>query len=74
MEHWAQRSRDGRVLPCRSRSDGLGPGGCSDALVLVTADHETGGLEVLRNNGRGSFPTVSGSTTGHTDARVPVYA
>lgn len=48
--------------------------GRSDTLVLVTADHETGGLKVLRNNGQGSFPTVSWSTTGHTDARVPVYA
>jgi alkaline phosphatase len=48
--------------------------GRSDTLVLVTADHETGGLKVLRNNGRGSFPTVSWSTAGHTDARVPVYA
>ena len=48
--------------------------GRSDTLVLVTADHETGGLGVLRNNGRGGFPTVSWSTTGHTEARVPVYA
>ena len=48
--------------------------GRSDTLVLVTADHETGGLKVLRNNGRGGFPTVSWSTTGHTDSRVPVYA
>ncbi len=48
--------------------------GRSDTLVLVTADHETGGLKVLQNNGRGSLPTVSWSTTGHTDARVPVYA
>ncbi len=58
MEHWAQRPRDGRVLPSRSRSDGLGPGGCSDTLVLVTADHETGGLEVLRNKaGAASRPS-----------------
>ena len=48
--------------------------GRSDTLVLVTADHETGGLKVLRNNGRGNLPTVSWSTTGHTHARVPVYA
>ncbi len=48
--------------------------GRPDTLVLVTADHETGGLKVLRNDGRGAFPTVSWSTTGHTEARVPVYA
>ncbi|HKH76379.1 MAG TPA: alkaline phosphatase [Rubrobacteraceae bacterium] len=49
--------------------------GRSDTLVLVTADHETGGLGVvLHNNGRGGFPTVSWSTTSHTEARVPVYA
>jgi alkaline phosphatase len=40
----------------------------------VTADHETGGLTVLENNGQGSFPTVSWSTTGHTGANVPLYA
>ena len=48
--------------------------GRSDTLVLVTADHETGGLEVLRNNGRGNLPDVSWSTDGHTGANVPVYA
>ena len=41
---------------------------------MVTADHETGGLSVLQNNGRESAPTVSWSTTGHIEARVPVYA
>lgn len=45
-----------------------------DALILVTADHETGGLTVLENNGQGNFPTVSWSTTGHTAANVPIYA
>jgi alkaline phosphatase len=48
--------------------------GRSDTLILVTADHETGGLSVLQNNGRGGSPTVSWSTTGHTEACVPVYA
>ena len=48
--------------------------GRSDTLVLVTADHETGGLSVLHNNGRGNLPTVSWSTVGHTAVRVPVYA
>lgn len=48
--------------------------GRDDTLVLVTADHETGGLTVLENNGQGEFPTVSWSTTGHTGANVPIYA
>ena len=46
----------------------------SDTLILVTADHETGGLKVLRNNGRGSFPEVSWSTGGHTTVNVPIYS
>ncbi|MGC9453464.1 MAG: alkaline phosphatase [Phycisphaerae bacterium] len=48
--------------------------GRTDTLVLVTADHETGGLKVLENNGEGEFPSVSWSTTGHTGDRVPLYA
>jgi alkaline phosphatase len=47
--------------------------GRPDTLVLVTADHETGGLKVLRNNGQGRLPDVSWSTIGHTAARVPVF-
>ena len=45
----------------------------NDTLVIVTADHETGGLQVLENNGAGNFPTVSWSTEGHTSTNVPVY-
>jgi alkaline phosphatase len=48
--------------------------GHDDTLVLVTADHETGGLTVLQNNGQGVFPDVSWSTTGHTGVNVPIYA
>lgn len=44
-----------------------------DTLILVTADHETGGLEVVKNNGAGVIPTVSWTTSGHTAANVPVY-
>lgn len=44
-----------------------------DTLILVTADHETGGLSVLVDNGSGNTPTVAWSTTGHTDTPVPVY-
>ena len=48
--------------------------GRTDTLILVTADHETGGLTVVSNNGIGNLPSVSWSTTGHTGANVPVYA
>ena len=47
--------------------------GREDTLIIVTADHETGGLEVLENNGMGIFPTVSWSTGGHTTTNIPVY-
>ena len=47
--------------------------GRNDTLIIVTADHETGGLQVLENNGVGNFPTVSWSTGGHTSTNVPVY-
>jgi alkaline phosphatase len=48
--------------------------GRTDTLVVVTADHETGGLTVLQNNGQGNLPTVSWSTTGHTGVNVGIYA
>jgi alkaline phosphatase len=48
--------------------------GRTDTLIAVTADHETGGLTVLQNNGQFNFPTVSWSTGGHTGVNVPIYA
>lgn len=45
-----------------------------DTLIIVTADHETGGLETVTNNGTGSLPTVTWSTSGHTTTPVPVSA
>jgi len=48
--------------------------GRSDTLILVTADHETGGLTVLTNNGEGTLPTVTWSSGGHTGVPVPLYA
>lgn len=45
-----------------------------NTLVIVTADHECGGLEVVKNNGRGEWPEVSWSSKGHTNVEVPVYA
>lgn len=46
----------------------------SDTLILVTADHETGGLYITGNTGKGSMPTVRWSRTGHTGTLVNVYA
>ncbi|HEX7009224.1 MAG TPA: alkaline phosphatase [Phycisphaeraceae bacterium] len=45
-----------------------------DVLILVTADHETGGLEILEDRGARQFPEVSWSTRGHTATPVPLYA
>jgi alkaline phosphatase len=48
--------------------------GRSDTLVLVTADHETNGLEVVRGNGPGRLPDVRWTRGGHTNAEVPLFA
>ena len=48
--------------------------GRNDTLILVAADHETGGLTVTANNGAGVLPGVTWATTGHTAANIPVYA
>ena len=45
-----------------------------NTLILFTADHETGGLTVLTNNGLGVLPAHMFSTSGHTQTPVPVYA
>jgi alkaline phosphatase len=47
---------------------------CDETLLIVTADHETGGMTVTRNNGKGVAPTVTWSTDGHSAANVGVYA
>ncbi len=48
--------------------------GRDDVLIIVTADHETGGLTVTENNGAGQYPTVTWSTEYHTSKNVPIYA
>lgn len=48
--------------------------GRTDTLIILTADHETGGLSVIENNGQGALPDVTWSTGGHTAVDVPVYA
>jgi len=45
----------------------------TDTLVILTADHETGGL-LATSQGAGNYPSATWSTTGHTGANVPVYA
>ena len=45
-----------------------------NTLLVVTADHETGGLNVTADNGAGNLPTYSWSSTGHTGVNVPAYA
>ncbi len=47
--------------------------GRTDTLLIVTADHETGGLTAT-NQGIGSYAAASWSTGGHTGANVPLYA
>lgn len=53
-----------RAVDVARRFAALHPG---DTLILVTADHETGGMRL----GSGG---VSWTTTGHTGVRVPLYA
>ena len=48
--------------------------GRQDALILVTADHECGGLKVRRAAPQGQLPEVVWTTGGHTGANVPIYA
>lgn len=47
--------------------------GRNDTLLIVTADHETGGLDVGWG-AQGSYPSATWSSTGHTAANVPLYA
>ena len=48
--------------------------GRDDTLILVTADHETGGLQLQGVAGRGEMPTAKWQTSEHTAQNVPVYA
>ncbi len=44
-----------------------------DTLVVITADHECGGLKVTSNKGRGFMPEVFWGSKDHTGANVPLY-
>lgn len=48
--------------------------GRSDTLVLVTADHETGGLELREHAGGPWPPPASWKHDEHTNTPVPIYA
>jgi len=45
-----------------------------NTLVLVTADHETGGMTITRGNLETGSLTLNFSSTGHTGVPVPIYA
>jgi alkaline phosphatase len=45
-----------------------------NTLVIITADHETGGLTILGEDILGDSLATSFSTTHHTSVMVPVYA
>ncbi|HIB49216.1 MAG TPA: alkaline phosphatase [Flavobacteriaceae bacterium] len=45
-----------------------------ETLVIVTADHETGGFSLSANEGNYNKIIASFSTTGHTATMVPVFA
>ena len=47
--------------------------GRTDTLLIVTGDHETGGLTAT-NQGKGNYAGATWSSTDHTAANVPVYA
>ena len=44
-----------------------------DTLLVVSADHETGGYK-LREGWENDFTKISSTTTGHSSQRVPLYA
>ena len=45
-----------------------------NVTLLVTADHECGGLEVVQAKRAGHYPEVRWRWGAHTNARVPVFA
>jgi alkaline phosphatase len=48
--------------------------GRDDTLIIVTADHETGGLAAVTSNGSNTNPSGVWKTGGHSLEDVPVYA
>jgi alkaline phosphatase len=48
--------------------------GRDDVTLIVTSDHECGGLDVIAGNGAGALPSVQWRWLQHTNAPVGVYA
>jgi alkaline phosphatase len=46
----------------------------TDTLIVITADHETGGLKVIKDNGPGQYPAVTWTSKNHSGAPVPIEA
>ena len=46
----------------------------TDTLLVVTADHESGGLRSVADRGAGNFPDVKWSSWDHSDVPVAVYS
>ena len=44
-----------------------------DTLLVISADHETGGFK-FKSGWENDFTKISSSTTGHSSQRVPLYA
>jgi alkaline phosphatase len=45
-----------------------------DTLLIVTADHETGGLSTLKGRGKGKMPEVTWASFSHSGANVRLFA
>lgn len=79
IDHASHNNDIDRMLPeMDDFDDALGAvlewaDGREDTLVLLTADHECGGLSIDTPAGQGEIPEVSWSTGGHTAADVNVY-
>ena len=48
--------------------------GRTDTLVIVTADHETGGLRIIRGWGKSGLAMIAWTTWGHTGVPVPAWS
>lgn len=48
--------------------------GRDDTLIILTADHECGGLTITQDNGAGEIPEGTWTTGNHTNVNVPIYS
>ncbi len=46
----------------------------TDTLLIVTADHETGGLSTLKGRGKGRMPDVAWASSSHSGVNVRLFA